>query len=328
MPDQHLLELAAKNQLRRTDILVREAERLLDDERAAEFSKRFADQWFDLGGLDRVAVNPEFYPDFDNALKKAMQTETREFFAHILQGDLSCLELIDSNWAVVNRSLAVHYGLKNRPRSGAFERVDLMPADRRGGLLGQGAFLLSNSNGESSHPIKRAVWILDRLLDDPPSPPPPDVPDLDAESPDLVGLSLKDQLLVHREKESCNSCHENIDPWGIALENFDATGVYRTLAPVRANAKNQAIELDSNTKLPNGRKLSGSDELRKYLLAEKREHFARAVTKRLATYALGRSLDLGDRESIERLTERFADNGFRLRSLILDLVSSPLFHEP
>ena len=306
-------------------VLAAAAERLLDDPRAAEFANRFADQWFDLGGLDRVAVNPEFYPDFDNDLKTAMQTETRQFFAHILQGDLSCLELIDSNWTMANRALAVHYGLSDQPRSSAFERVTLARSDRRGGVLGQGAFLLSNSNGETSHPIKRAVWILDRFLDDPPSPPPPDVPELDAESPDLAGLSPKEQLKVHREKESCNSCHENIDPWGIALEHFDATGVFRTLAPVRVKAKKPAPKLDSKTVLPNGRVLSGSEDLREYLLTAKREQFARSVTKRLATYALGRSLDLGDRQEINRLTANFANNGFRIRGLILDLVQSPLF---
>ena len=160
---------------------------MMDDARAEEFVERFADQWFDLGGLDRVAVNPEFFPDFENGLKVAMRSEMREFFGEILRGDLSCLELIDSNWTMANRQLAKHYGLAELPRSGAFERVALTTEDRRGGVLGQGGFLLANSNGESSHPIKRAVWVLDRLLDTPPAPPPPDVPELDEESADLAG---------------------------------------------------------------------------------------------------------------------------------------------
>ena len=176
MPDQRLIELAEAGKLGQRNILVAEVERMLDDRRSREFAGRFADQWFDLSGLDRVAVNPEFYPAFDNRLKEEMRIEMREFFGEILRGDLSCLELLDSNWTMVNRSLAKHYGLSEVPRSGRFERVRLSDSDRRGGVLGQGGFLLANSNGESSHPIKRAVWVLDRLLDSPPSPPPPDVP--------------------------------------------------------------------------------------------------------------------------------------------------------
>lgn len=329
-PDRQLMERARNGRLGDPDILEKETARLLDDARTAEFVNRFADQWFDLGGLDRVAVNPEFFPDFDNDLKAAMRQETREFFGEIVRGDLSCLELIDSNWTMANRRLASHYGLGEVPRSGRFERVVLTPADRRGGVFGHGAFLLSNSNGESSHPIKRAVWILDRLLDSPPSPPPPDVPDLDPGNPDLAGLSLQQQLEVHREKESCRSCHENIDPWGVALEHFDATGLYRTHAATRIRKKGDApegAEIDAATQLPDGTELSGVDDLKRFLLQEKRPHFARSVVRRLATYALGRSLDLADRETIDRLTADFESSGFRLRGLIVDLVTSEIFTE-
>jgi hypothetical protein len=327
-PDEELRKLAESGRLREPETLARETARLMNDSRASEFVNRFTDQWFDLGGLDRVAVNPEFFPDFDNGLKEAMRQETREVFGEILRGDLSCLELIDSNWTMANHALATHYGLRNRPRSGAFERVALTAEDRRGGLLGQGAFLLSNSNGEASHPIKRAVWILDRLLDSPPAPPPPDVPELDPENPDLAGLSVKQQLAVHREKESCRSCHEGIDPWGIALENFDAVGLSRSHAAMRIR-KNGTVPrgpaLDPATTLPDGTKINGIEDLKQFLLRERRTHFARAVTKRLATYALGRSLELADREAIESLTADFERDGFRLRGLIVDLVTSELF---
>ena len=329
MPDERLLELAKAAKLADPEILEGEVERLLDDSRTTEFANRFADQWFDLGGMDRVAVNPEFYPEFKNELKAAMRSESRKVLAEILKGDLSCLELLDSNWTMANRTLAIHYGLEARPRTGAFERVALSPEDRRGGILGQGAFLLSNSNGETSHPIKRAVWIRDRLLDDPPNPPPPDVPDLNAENADLAGLTLKQQLAVHREKESCNACHENIDPWGIALENFDATGLFRTEAPVRIGKKKKPtppVLLDPLTELPNGTKLNGAAALKRYLLEKRRDAFARAVTNRLASYALGRSLDFGDREVMERLAKNFENHQLRLRGLILDLVKSELFN--
>lgn len=327
-PDEQLMEHARSGRLGKLDVLEKETARMLNDARTKEFVDRFADQWFDLGGLDRIAVNPEFFPDFDNDLKIAMREETQEFFGEIVRGDLSCLELIDSNWTMANRRLASHYGLSEIPRSGKFERVALAPGDRRGGVFGHGSFLLGNSNGEASHPIKRAVWVLDRLLDSPPQPPPPDVPDLDPENPDLAGLSLKQQLEVHREKESCRSCHENIDPWGVALEHFDATGLYREHAATRLQKNGtapQGAELDPTTELPDGTQLSGVEDLKQLILQEKRRHFARSVVKRLATYALGRSLDLADRETIDDLTAEFETNGYRLRGLIVDLVTSDIF---
>jgi len=329
-PDERLWELAKAGKLREKGTLAEETLRLMNDPRCEEFVERFSDQWFDLGGLDRVAVNPEFYPDFPDSLKAAMRTETQEVFGEILRGDLSCLELIDSNWTVVNRTLANHYGLSHRPESQEFTRVTLTPEDGRGGILGHGSFLLSNSNGEASHPIKRAVWILDRLLDTPPAPPPPDVPELDPESPDLAGLTVKDQLALHREKESCRSCHENIDPWGVALEQYDATGLFRTHAAIRIQKKGKrevGPELDPETELPDGTQLTSAEDLKAFLLEHRRPHFARSVVRRLSSYALGRSLDLADRETIEELTASFEENGFRLRGLIVDLVTSDLFRD-
>ncbi len=333
LPDTRLLDLANRGRLSDPEVLAGEIERLLDDRRTTEFADRFADQWFDLDALDRVAVNPEFYPDFDNDLKDAMRTEARGVMREILLGDLSCLELIDSNWTVANRALAVHYGLADRPRTGEFRRVSLAPGERRGGILSQGAFLVAQSDGQMPHPIKRAVWILDRLLDSPPPPPPPDVPVLDPESADLAGLSLKEQLAVHREKESCRDCHLGIDPWGIPLEHFDATGRWRETAPVRLAGKGKKqgaraaapVPADATTTLPDGTAIDGLAQLKRYLLLEQREAFARSVVKRLMSYALGRSLDFGDRETVERLTVDFIENDFRLRHLIVALATDEVF---
>ncbi len=311
MPDERLFQLAAQQSLRQPGMLDREVDRMLADPRAEQFAAHFTNQWLDLEALDRVAVNPEFFPDFDNALKEDMRRQTQSVFAEILHSDGRAIDLIDADWTLLNRALAQHYGLPS-PRSSRLEYVALKPEDRRGGLLAQGAFLLASSNGEDSHPIKRAVWILDRLLDSPPAPPPPEVPELDPENPDLAGLSLKDQLAVHREKESCRSCHEGIDPWGIPLENFDALGRWRT-AP------------DVSSTLPNGTEIDGFDELKRYLLEERSDWFARSLAKRMMGYALGRSLDLGDRETVETLTRQFVENDFRLKKLIVDLVNSEAF---
>ena len=320
MPDAMLFELAKEGKLRDPSVLKAQTLRMLDDQRSKEFTRRFVDQWLDLDALDRVAVNPEFFPEFDNRLKDQMRLETRGYFDEILRGDRSGLELIESNWTMLNRPLAKHYGIDG-PRSSDFVRVEV--DRRRGGLLGQGAFLLSNANGEDSHPIKRAVWILDRLLDDPPAPPPPDVPELDPESPDLAKLTLKQQLAAHRQKESCASCHRGIDPWGVPLENFDAVGRWREQVP--AHKKRPATPVDLVSELPDGTKLDGHIALRRHLVNNYRDAFARSLVKHVMAYGLGRSLDFGDREAIEQLTRQFVKNDLRLRPLIVDFVGSETF---
>ncbi|MCA9067874.1 MAG: DUF1588 domain-containing protein, partial [Planctomycetaceae bacterium] len=203
-----------------------------------------------------------------------------------------------------------------------------------GGVLGQSAFLLSNSNGESSHPIKRAVWILDRLLDSPPAPPPPDVPELDADSPDLAGLSLKQQLAIHRQKESCANCHRGIDPWGVPLENFDAIGRWQTEIVTKhpsakgkrkAQAKQNTVPVDAVSELPNGTEISGFESLKTHLVEHRKELLARSIVKRLATYGLGRSLDQGDQTNVQSLTKNFIAGDFRIKPLIVDIVQSQMF---
>lgn len=333
MPDERLFQLAREGKLREPKVLEAEVRRMLADERSTGFVTRFADQWLDLEAVDRVAVNPEFYPDFDETLKEDMRNETRAFVEEILRKDLSALNILDSDWTMLNRRLAKHYGIEG-PRSSQFERVAFVSEHHRGGVLGQSAFLLSNSDGESSHPIKRAVWILDRLLDSPPAPPPPDVPELDADRPDLAGLSLKQQLALHRQKGSCANCHRGIDPWGVPLENFDAIGRWRsaivTKRPAangkkKTQAKPSTVPVDAVSRLPNGTEISGFESLKTHLAEHRKELFARSLVKRLATYALGRSLDQGDQAAVQSLTENFLAGDFRIKRLILDLVQSEMF---
>lgn len=321
-PDQLLFDLAKQGKLMESDVLAQQVTRMLADERSSEFVMRFVGQWLDLDGLDRVAVNPEFFPDFDNELKEQMREETFAYFTEILKEDHSALELLDSDWAMLNRPLAKHYGLDG-PRSTRFERVGLPPENQRGGILGQAAFLLANANGEDSHPIKRAVWILDRLLDSPPASPPPDVPELDADSPDFAKLTLKQQLEVHRSKESCGNCHRDIDPWGVPLENFDAVGVWRTDVPkVRKRPK---TKVDAASILPSGTEIEGPGQLKRYLVDAQSERFARSIVKRIMTYGLGRSLDFADREAVDELSSRFVENNFRLKAFLVDFVQSETF---
>lgn len=321
MPDDELFTLATDGSLSAPAVLQTQVQRMITDERSWQFVSHFSDQWLDLSGTSRVAVNPQFYPNFDDNLKKDMRLETQHFLAEILKNDLSALNLVASDFAMLNRPLAQHYGIDG-PMGQQFERVALTSDQRRGGLLTQGSFLLANSNGEDSHPIRRAVWVLDRLLDDPPAPPPPDVPELDSTNPSLASLSLKQQLELHREKEACNNCHRGIDPWGIAFESFDAVGLSRTEVIAR-NRKTAPV--DTSAVLPDGTEVDGVQQLQDYLLTNKRQQFARSLVKRLLTYALGRSLELADEETVDQLTAAFAKDDYRLSSLIVGIVGSDAF---
>ena len=253
-----------------------------------------------------------------------MRGETQAFFAEVLRKDESALAFLDSDFAMLNQPLAKHYGLTG-PRGISFERVALKPDDLRGGLLTQASVLLSNSTGEDSHAIKRGVWIRERLLDDPPSPPPPNVPNLNQENRDLSSRPLKEQLVAHRENEACARCHRGIDPWGIALEEFDATGLFREKIQRKSGKKVVSFDVDAKATLPDGHEVNGLVELKRYLLTKKRQHFARAMVSRMLAYSLGRSLELSDYETVDELTAEFIKSDFKLRKLIQLISASEAF---
>ena len=324
MPDEELFALADNRQLSKAKVLQQQVDRMLEDERSWQFVQNFTSQWLDLSGLQRIAVNPQYYKDFNDRLKEQMAEETIRFVGEILYHDLSAMNLLQSDFVVINQSLAQHYDLPG-PSGSEFARVELLGNENRGGLLTQGSFLLINSNGEDSHPIKRAVWILDRLLDDPPAPPPPDVPELDSEKADLASLSIKRQLELHREKSSCNSCHQGIDGWGIPFEHFDAIGKWRDTGLRVVRDKNVQAELDSSSVLPSGEEVSGVAEFQKYLIENESERFARALVKKVTTYALGRTIEFTDEEAISELTKQFIADDYNMRKLMVRIVQSELF---
>ncbi|MDG1894767.1 MAG: DUF1592 domain-containing protein [Fuerstiella sp.] len=327
MPDQRLFQLARSGKLNQRKQLSREVRRMLGDRRSSAFVEQFADQWLDLMGIDRVAVNPQFYPDFDNALKPQFRQETHAFFGEILRSNESALAFLDSDFMMLNEPLARHYGIIG-PNGSTFERVMLPARHDRGGLLAHGSVLLANSTGEDSHPIKRAVWIRERLLDDPPAPPPPDVPDLNQDLPELTALPLKKQLELHRENEACAACHRGIDPWGVALERFNAIGLKRDHIRRRSSDRNKAFvehPVDATTQLPDGHQINGLTDLKAYLVTYKSQEFARTLVVKLLTYALGRTLEFSDDNVVDNLTLRFVTSGYKLRTLIRDIACSELF---
>ena len=291
-------------------------------------------QWLDLGGLERVAVHPQYYGRFDDELKADMAGETKAFFAEILRSGGSALQFLDSDWTMLNAPLAKHYGLSG-PKSQAFERVSLKGTSRPGGLLGQASMHLTNSNGEDSHPIKRAVWIRERLLHDPPLPHPPNVPALPAEDPNFAKLSIREQLEVHRNDPACADCHRSIDAWGVALDHFDAVGLWRDVIRRPSGRKDKKsnpifdeLPVDAKDSLPGGVTLDGIESLKAYLMNERKEQFAHAFVTKLLAYALGRGIVWTDEETVKQLTDRFVANDYKLPALIADIVSSEPFLKP
>ena len=328
MPDKVLFDLADAGKLKQKQTLKNQVSRLLDHPNAWNFIENFSSQWLDLDGVNRVAVNPQYYPKFDATLKNDMREESLQFFATILKQDLSALNFLDSNFMVINNRLSRHYGESTGTLNGNYEKVNLSKTSKRGGLLSQGSMLLSSSTGMESAPIKRAVWVREKLLHDPPAPPPPDVPSIDAADPNFQMLTAKEQFKAHREVQACILCHKGIDPWGIALEDFDGIGLPRTETKRKVGKKMVSISIDAETTLPGGVNVNGLQELKQYLLDHKSEAFAHALTHKMLTYSLGRNLDLLDEEALPEIAAAFIRSNYKLKTLIEKIVLSDLFSSP
>ncbi|MGA0039501.1 MAG: DUF1592 domain-containing protein, partial [Pirellulales bacterium] len=256
LPDDELRIAAAAGALGEVGALAKQAKRLLADARSRRFCEQFTRQWLDLDRLAYLQVDRSRYPSFDPSLVEAMRAEPAALFAEMLRDDRSVADLLGADYVMVNERLARHYGLADVDGN-AFRRVSLGGDQRRGGLLTQAGLLAMNADGIDSHPLKRGVWLLERLLDDPPPPPPPAVPRIDLADPEIAKLTLKERLADHRNQAACRSCHERIDPWGIALENYDAVGAWRTEVAGKP--------VDAASTLFNGETLDGVVGLKQYL---------------------------------------------------------------
>ena len=311
IPDDDLLKLAEQGKLREPDVLTAQVNRMLEDPRSRRFSQNFVEQWL---GLDRMSSVTHVN---DNALRESMLEEPVAFFEEVLKNNRSVLDFIHSDYALVNERLAAHYQIPN-VYGPHFRNVPITPQTNRGGLLTNAAIMTMNSDGTDSHPLKRGVWMLRRILDDPPPPPPPNVPEVDLTDPRILQMTLKERIADHRDKAACVSCHSRIDPWGIAFENYDALGVYRT------HIKNQPV--DATSELFNRQTLEGIDGLKRYLLTDRQDQFARAMVHKLTAYALGRPLSFGDRADVDSLTAQLRRRDDGLGDLIHLIVSSSVFN--
>ena len=311
IPDDDLLKLAEQGKLREPNVLTAQVNRMLEDPRSKRFSQNFVEQWL---GLDRMSSVTHVN---DNALRESMLEEPVAFFEEVLKNNRSVLDFIHSDYALVNERLAAHYQIPN-VYGPHFRNVPITPQTNRGGLLTSAAIMTMNSDGTDSHPLKRGVWMLRRILDDPPPPPPPNVPEVDLTDPRILQMTLKERIADHRDNAACVSCHSRIDPWGIAFENYDALGVYRT------HIKNQPV--DATSELFNRQTLEGIDGLKRYLLTDRQDQFARAMVHKLTAYALGRPLSFGDRADVDSLTAQFRRRDDGLGDLIHLIVSSSVFN--
>ena len=308
LPDEQLLELASTGQLSDPATLDVQIDRMLADERGQRFSKHFVRQWLGMQLLDHLKM--------DEDLRAAMHEEPISFFNEVLKNDRSVIDFLHADYAVVNERLAAHYGIPN-VQGRDFRRVSIDPKRRRGGLLTQAGLLAMNSDGKHSHPLKRGIWLLEKILNDPPPPPPPAVPEIDLADPEILKLTLKERMEDHRSDPACISCHQRIDPWGIAFENFDALGRWRD----RIGKK----PVDASSVLFNQQEIDGIDGLKRFLLKNRQDQFARALTHKMATYALGRPIRFADHAELDRITAQLRQQDDGLKTLVKLIVKSNLF---
>ena len=314
LPDEQLLSLAEAGRLHERAVLVEQTGRMLADERSRSLSTNFAAQWLHLRNLDSLRPDMRRFTDFDDNLRQAMREETQQLFASMVRDDRSVLDLISTDTTYLNERLATHYGVAG-VRGSQFRPVKMAAGEHRGGLLRHASILAVTSYATRTAPTIRGAWVLENLLGTPPPPPPPNVENL-AEQPVTAILTTRERLAQHRENPTCASCHDLIDPIGLALENFDAVGRWRDL-------EGEAT-VDSSGLMPDGSRVAGIDELEASILARP-QVFATAMTEKLLTFALGRGTEPTDGPAVRQAVRRAADNQYKFSSLIEGIVLSDPF---
>ncbi|WP_282134039.1 DUF1592 domain-containing protein [Seonamhaeicola maritimus] len=313
-PDETLSELASQGKLKTN--VPQQIKRMVESAKIKKMIEAFSYEWLRVDRHENMTVSAKLYPDFTRFVKEDMTNETYTFIEHVLKENLSILNFIDSDFAMLNQNLAEFYGVDGI-RGSAFRPVTINRKENRGGLLSQGAFLTGHSDGIQAHPIKRAVWLKEKILGDPPPPPPPNVPELDPETPGFEELTLKEQLELHRNKASCIDCHLKIDPYGVAFENYDAVGRYITEAKGRP--------IDSKSKLPDGMEVHGIQGIKEYILSLKRDDFTKSLVEHLYAYALGRDISFSDDKEINRIVEEVKNNDYKFQTVLEQIILSKSF---
>jgi len=361
-PDDELLALAAKGELHQSATLHAQVDRLLKDPKADGFNESFTGQWLDLRKITATTPDARLYPEWDELIEWSSVKETRMFFDEVLKKDLSVTNFVQSDFAMLNKRLAQHYGLmeeyqaeQRKPGSSSTDliKVPLPAGSVRGGVMAQASVLKVTANGTTSSPVLRGVWVMDRILGLPVPPPPPGVP---AVEPDIRGATtIREQLAKHRNSESCSGCHAKIDPPGFALESFDVIGGWRE----RYRAADEAVKdrqfisrpltfdapafvkdpskrdpmvarvglgpkVDASGTMPGGAAFTGYEDFRRALLAHP-DQLARSLTQHLITYATGTAPQYADRAAMDEIVAKVRTKHHGLASLIHEIIASPLF---
>ena len=314
MPDQELMHCAERGTLRKPEVLAEEVKRMLHDPKSGALAENFGGQWLQFRALESAEPDRDLYPEFDEYLRMSMQKETVLFLKSIMQENRSILDFLNGKYTFLNERLASFYGIPG-VKGPEFRRVDLSDNPQRGGVLGQASVLTVSSYATRTSPVLRGKWILENILNDPPPPPPPGVPNLDVAE---VGtsISLRQQMEKHRANPMCASCHQRMDPMGFSLENYNAVGEWRT--------RDGNFDIDSSGVFPNGKSFKGPDGLKQTLLSDP-DTFARCVTEKLLTYALGRGLERYDRPTVQSIVRQISADDYHFSSLVLSIVNSMPF---
>ena len=301
------------------ELYSQQIDRLLADSKADNFRDGFIRQWMHLERYDAITINTREHIRFNEGIQRDAKKEVHEFFGTLIRENLPARNLIDSDFAVINGTLANHYELPfKNPNDDSFKKVQLPAGSHRGGLLTQAAFLVTGSNGERSSPVIRGALVMEKILHEKPAPPPPNVPELDEASDQP--MTNRAMVLLHQKRATCASCHVKMDAIGFGLENFDTIGRWRDVEKV--GRKNVPIEPGGI--LPGGGKFENVSEL-KSLLLKHEDSLAEELTESILAYALGRTIEFSDADDVEAILAKVKKDRYRLRDLIREVALSPLF---
>jgi mono/diheme cytochrome c family protein len=313
-PDDELLDVASRGQLRAPGMLARQVKRMLADPKASALVSNFAGQWLFLRNLQQSRPDTQEFPDFDDSLRQSFRQETEMLFDYLMREDRSILELLTADYTFVNERLARHYRIPGVYGS-RFRRVTVTDPTRMG-ILGHGSVLTVTSYPNRTSPVRRGKWILENLLGTPPPPPPPNVPPLAESAGGSRPKTMKAQMEAHRANPTCANCHRLMDPLGFAMENFDGVGAWRV--------KDGPSTIDATSTLADGTKVDGVVSLRQAVL-RRPDLFAATATEKLMIYALGRGLQYYDMPAVRKVVETSRPADYRFSSLVLGIINSVPF---
>ncbi|MDC0274506.1 DUF1592 domain-containing protein, partial [Planctomycetaceae bacterium] len=318
MPDDGLFTAA------QGDGLQKEVDRMLTDSRISRFVDDFSRQWLQLHRVGMFPPDKKLYPTYDDWLETSMQAEPVEYFREMFTKNLPIEGFLDSDWTMANARLCDFYGLPE-PSTGGFQRVSLKPEDHRGGLLTMGAVLGLTSDGTRNRPVHRGVWVSESIFNKTPPPPPANVDPIEPIPPQGNKITIRQRIEAHANHASCAACHRNIDPLGLAFDQYDAIGQWRIREHVPTGVGDDPL-VDASGVMPDGRPFTDSVHF-KQLLLEDRDKVARAFIEHLCTYALRRVLTVDDQEDLESIQAEAKKSQYRVKDIIRAVALSDLIRK-